>query len=256
MKNYGVTFPPPLRQRRDRPLVIAHRGNRVLAPENSRAAFDLALAQGADALETDLRLTKDRQIVCLHDATVDRTTDGSGRVADLTLAAIQRLRLRGPGQDRYPDERVLTLDELLAAYAGRTYFLLELKEPAFTQAADVPLLVEALAAHHALDRIILASFSRAILDTVVAAADHPFVTAPIIVFNPWPPARYPMLGAWWPVLVVNPLYVWLCHRRGQVFCPLDPRPEPRLRYYVRLGVDCVLSDDPGQTLRALAGGGR
>ncbi len=227
------------------PFVIAHRGNRVHAPENSMAAFRMALDQGVDALETDLRLTKDRAIVCMHDPTVDRTTDGTGAVAGMTLAELKRLRLRGT------DEHIPTLDELLAAFADRTYFLLEIKAPAFRDPADVPLLAAVLAAHAALERVILASFDTAILDTIRAAADYPFVTAPIIATNPWPPAKYPMLGAWWPLLYVNPVYVWLCHRRGQIFCPLDPTPEPRLRYYLRLGVDCVLTDDPGVTIAAL-----
>lgn len=57
------------------PFILAHRGARAHAPENTLPAFNLALEQGADAIETDLRITRDRVIVCIHDATVDRTTD-------------------------------------------------------------------------------------------------------------------------------------------------------------------------------------
>lgn len=253
--DYGVTLPEQFQEKQGRPFVIAHRGNRVQAPENSMAAFRLALAQGAVALETDLRLTRDREIVLMHDDTLDRTTDHSGAVADMTLDEIKQARVTGRGLEAYPqsypDERVPTLDEFLAEFAEQTYFLLEIKAPAFKNRADVPLLYEALRRHHALDRAIIASFDTGILDGFLAH-EHPFVVAPIMAMNWWPPKRYPMLGVWYPWLFANPAYVAICHRRGQIFCPLDPTPEPRLRYYLWLGVDFVLSDDPSVTVPALA----
>ncbi len=73
------------------PLVIAHQGGRGLWPENTLFAFEHAEALGADVLEMDLRTTRDGRIVVMHDATVDRTTDGRGRVADLTLEEVRKL---------------------------------------------------------------------------------------------------------------------------------------------------------------------
>ena len=61
-----------------KPYVMAHRGNRVACPENTLASFRRALADGADLLETDLHLSSDGRLVCIHDATVDRTTNGKG----------------------------------------------------------------------------------------------------------------------------------------------------------------------------------
>lgn len=103
-------------------LVIAHRGASAERPEQTRAAYALALAQGADGLECDVRLTADGHVVCFHDATVDRTLGGTGAVADLTLA---QLRERG-------GDELLTLDELLgmARAAERPVILaIELKHP-------------------------------------------------------------------------------------------------------------------------------
>ena len=74
-----------------KPYLLAHRGNRVRCPENTLAAFRQALADGADALETDLHLTADGVFVCIHDALVDRTTDGRGPVAGMTLAELRTL---------------------------------------------------------------------------------------------------------------------------------------------------------------------
>jgi glycerophosphoryl diester phosphodiesterase len=74
-----------------RPLVIAHRGGAGLWPENTAHAFERAAAVGADVLEMDLHSTSDGALVIIHDATVDRTTNGTGRVGDLTLAELKRL---------------------------------------------------------------------------------------------------------------------------------------------------------------------
>jgi glycerophosphoryl diester phosphodiesterase len=73
------------------PWVVAHRGGAALAPENTLEAFEKALVLGVDVLEMDLRFSADGAIVVVHDATVDRTTNGRGRVADLTLAELQDL---------------------------------------------------------------------------------------------------------------------------------------------------------------------
>ena len=75
----------------DRPLVIAHRGGAAQWPENTLYAFRNAIESGADALEFDVHATSDGELVVIHDATVDRTTDGSGRVDGMTWAALQEL---------------------------------------------------------------------------------------------------------------------------------------------------------------------
>lgn len=75
----------------DRPLVIAHQGGEHLAPSNTLVSFLYGYELGADVLEFDIHMTKDGHLVAIHDATVDRTTDGSGRVNDMTLAEIKKL---------------------------------------------------------------------------------------------------------------------------------------------------------------------
>src|SRR5213594_3703990 len=71
-------------------LVIAHRGASAAAPESTLAAFRLAAKLGADGIELDVRGTADGQLVVIHDASVDRTTDGSGKIAALTLEQLHR----------------------------------------------------------------------------------------------------------------------------------------------------------------------
>ena len=71
--------------------IFAHRGASAHAPENTLASFELAIRQGADAIELDAKLTADGQVVVLHDRTVDRTTNGSGEVNHLNLAQLRML---------------------------------------------------------------------------------------------------------------------------------------------------------------------
>ena len=73
------------------PIIFAHRGASAHAPENTLAAFELALEQGADGIELDVKLSADGQVIVIHDATVDRTTDGMGPVSELTLGELRGL---------------------------------------------------------------------------------------------------------------------------------------------------------------------
>ena len=97
-------------------LRLAHRGDWRVAPENSLAAFRAAIAQGADGIEMDSELTADGQLVLMHDDTVDRTTNGKGRVAEMTLAEIRKLDAGAWFDSAFRGERIPTLEELAAAY--------------------------------------------------------------------------------------------------------------------------------------------
>src|SRR2546427_726744 len=109
------------------PLIIAHRGDSAHVPENTLAAFAAALEEGADLVEFDVQLTKDGQVVVIHDATVDRTTTGRGRVRDLTLAEIRVLSAGYPSRfaDTHRGERVPSLGEALAMLKDRARVMVE-----------------------------------------------------------------------------------------------------------------------------------
>jgi glycerophosphoryl diester phosphodiesterase len=116
-------------QTRRRVAWAAHRGGAALWPENSLLAFRNAIASGADLLEFDVRLAGDGEVVVIHDAHVDRTTDGAGRVDETSAAALAQLRLRAP-DGSLSDERLPTLGRVLelAAPTG-VGLLLEIKDP-------------------------------------------------------------------------------------------------------------------------------
>lgn len=109
------------------PQVIGHRGASRVAPENTLAAFRLAWEEGADGIETDLRLTRDEHIVCLHDATTGRTTGRDIAVADATLAELRRLDAGGWKGSRWRGEPIPTLAEVLALSPPGKRLFLEIK---------------------------------------------------------------------------------------------------------------------------------
>ena len=111
--------------------VYAHRGGAGLAPENTLAAFRKAMELGVDAMEMDLHVTRDGEIVVIHDETVDRTTDGRGIVADLTLDELRRWDAGGKFAPAFRGERIPTLREVIdlvtASGNTRIRLILELK---------------------------------------------------------------------------------------------------------------------------------
>src|SRR5512135_1831254 len=112
---------------RSQPLVIAHRGSSASAPENTLAAFQLAVEQEADAIELDVDLTRDGHVVVMHDATIDRTTDGHGRVTELTLAEIRGVDAGAWKAAAFDGERVPLLEEVFEAMGQRVLINVEIK---------------------------------------------------------------------------------------------------------------------------------
>ena len=109
-----------------RPTIFAHRGASAHAPENTLAAFELALAQGAEGIELDAKLSADGHVVVIHDATVDRTTDGHGRVKDMSLADLRSLGAGLFFAEKYRGEKVPTLEEVFEALGKRIFINVEL----------------------------------------------------------------------------------------------------------------------------------
>lgn len=238
------------RQRRGKPFVVAHRGVPGRLAENTLRSFDLALQHGAFALETDLRFTKDDQIVCFHDETLNRTTNGEGYVRDHTLAEIKRLRTHQPETNQPGSDTVPTLIELMQHVQSATPLLLELKDSLFQDRQYARRLIDTLAAYDMIGMCAIISFKPAHVATVEALCPA-LPTGAITLMNPFPQRGTELLGPVWPLLYANPLYVGLAHRYGSVVCPLDTTPEKRMGYYLRLGVDAVLADDPAAAIAAM-----
>lgn len=241
-------MPPAILNKR-KPYIMAHRGASDHAPENTLGSFRLALEAGADILETDLWFTADGQLVCHHDDTAARMTGDRRTIASMTLAEVRALRVRSPFDDRFPDEQIPTLEELLALTPPDIVLAVELKDPRFREVSYAQRLAAQVAERIQQQTILAISFEMPWLKAVKAAsADFP--TGHITLRNPFPVQPTDVLGPFWPLLVMNPLYVKMAHRQGKWVCPLDPGLHQRLPRYLRMGVDAVLTNDPAAT-RAL-----
>src|SRR5207245_4058053 len=120
------------------PLVIAHRGDSSHRPENTLASFAAGLETGAAIVEFDVHLTRDGEVVVIHDETIDRTTDGRGEVKQMTLAEIRRFSAGYPSRfgSAYAGERVPTLAETLGLLRERAHAMIESKPEAVTDDAE------------------------------------------------------------------------------------------------------------------------
>lgn len=141
------------------PLVIAHRGSSLDAPENTLAAFLLAVEQGADAVELDVAVCASGDLVVIHDSTVNRTTSGSGKVTDLPLREIKSFDSGSWFNERFKGEPIPTLNEVFETIGRKCLINVELKNfrtPFDTLADQVAQLV---IRHNLQQRVFFSSFN-------------------------------------------------------------------------------------------------
>jgi glycerophosphoryl diester phosphodiesterase len=149
-----------------RPLLIAHRGASADAPENTIAAFELALDQGADGLELDIHLSADGHPVVIHDFTLERTTDGAGPVSARSVRELKRLDAGGWRDRRFEGQRVQTLQEILERFRDRARFWLELKGGPPLYPGLEERVVSTIEIYDVVDRVLVQSFDPAAIGEV------------------------------------------------------------------------------------------
>ncbi|MDE5416283.1 glycerophosphodiester phosphodiesterase [Alkalihalobacterium chitinilyticum] len=163
----------------ERPMVIAHQGGEHLAPSNTIVAFEQARQLGVDVIEFDVHITKDEQLVAIHDSTVDRTTDGEGSVAELTLEEIQQLDagyyfqdLDGEYSFRGKGITIPTVEEIFDNFSEMK-MVIELKatNPPSSHQVMSELLWELLQRYELEERVLIASFDHSIIEAFDELAD-------------------------------------------------------------------------------------
>ncbi len=233
------------------PVIIAHRGASAYAPENTLASFELALRQGADAIELDAKLTADGHVVVIHDQTVDRTTANTGRVKELPLAALRKMDAGSHFDIAFKGEPVPSLEEVLKAVGQLTYTNIELTN--YTSPGDqLPQKVAELVKRLKLSRrVFFSSFNPLALLRIHRLL--PEAPIGLLAFPGWK-------GAWarsWPgrALIhyqnlhpemsdVSPQLVQSVHQRQhKLFVYTVNRKEDMQRLF-DLGVDGIFTDDP------------
>lgn len=154
-----------IRQKKDF-VLIAHRGASDVAPENTLAAIARALEGPAQYIEIDIHQTRDQQVVVMHDATVNRTTNGRGAIADLTLAELRQLDAGSWFNAAFSQEKVPTLEEVLRLVNGRKKLLIEIKKGQNYYKGIEKATLELIRKHQARDWTLIQSFYDPVLARV------------------------------------------------------------------------------------------
>lgn len=146
-------------------LVIAHRGANKYAPQNTLAAFKKAYELGCDGFETDVHITKDGKVVICHNYTIDETSTGKGKVADMTLDELKGYDFGSYYSKKFEGTEIPTLDEFLSFVETTDISVLniEIKSPKEAETAIVKETIKAVKGHNLFDRLLISSFDPKLL---------------------------------------------------------------------------------------------
>ena len=239
------------------PLILGHRGASADAPENTLAAFRLALAQGADGVELDVTLSADDVPVVIHDDTLERTTTGAGRVHDFTLAQLKQLDAGYPAKfgQQFAGERLPTLAEVFADIGARAIINVELKRDPSAEQALAAKALALIREHGMTQRVIVSSFHYENLRRVRAlAAELPLG----LLYDPAEPWR--IAQAWLTAGVraeahhpyfplFNAATRGLYRARGARVNVWTVNSEADLRAQMALGVEGLITNVPALAVR-------
>lgn len=231
-----------------RTLNIAHRGASVDTPENTLAAFEKARELGADGIEFDVQLCADGTPVVIHDATVDRTTNGSGRVAEMTLMELKQLDAGTWFDPAFADQRIPTLEETLAAVGSELLLNIELKGHGLWERRLARAVVDLVERYHLAERVVVSSFNPLLLHRAQTIAPQiptgllyiwPFFPRVARLFSPRPyAAMHPSVAA-----LSQDHADWIRHHdyRIHVWTVDDPIDMRRL---IGWGVNAIITNRP------------
>ncbi len=238
------------------PLVIAHRGASKVAPENTLPAFAKAIELGADMLELDLQLSYDRRFVVMHDETVNRTTNGRGKVSELTLGDLRELDAGSWFGARYAGTPIPTLEEVCQLARGRISLNLELKGGARRLAQMAPVLLRILRENELLERTLISSFDPETL--LLMAREAPQLPRAYLYVISWFKTGEEKLG---PLALtalhpehhlVSQSQIAAAHQRGMVVNTWTvDEPKEALKLW-RWGIDGIITNVPDQIAATLA----
>jgi glycerophosphoryl diester phosphodiesterase len=239
------------------PILLAHRGDKTHAPENTLPAFEQAIRKGADGVELDAKLTADGHVIVMHDAAVDRTTDGQGLVSTLTLEAIRKLDAGRWFDEKFSGAKVPLLEEVFETVGKDKLINVELKSNFGVGDGLVCKVAELLNRHNNHGQIILSSFFPS--DLKAAARIMPEVSRALLALSGaaglWARSFGFMFGDYQAlhpnISNATREQVQRVHRlkrRVHVWTANTPEEVIRLRDW---GFDGILTDDPLMAVRAL-----
>ena len=240
--------------------IIAHRGANRKAPQNTLPAFRQAIEDGADGFETDVHLTKDGVPVICHNYTIDKTSDGAGEISSFTLAELKRFDFGAYFSEEFRGTPLPTLDEFLELVAPTDAEIIniELKCPKGRMFELVSKTLQSVRRHGVLDRVVISSFSPAILKTVKDIEPrcktgflHPTQSPSVcraVFLEPYTILKSTGADCAHPAsITVTKFSVWMEHKMGLKVNVWTVNDEPTIRYLLTCGVDGIITDRPDTT---------
>lgn len=234
----------------NRPIIFAHRGASAYAPENTLAAFKLAERQGAEAIELDAKLTKDGQVVVIHDQTVNRTTGADGLVSQLTLEELRKLDAGSHFDEAFKNELIPTLTEVFEGVGENIFINIELTN--YTNINNLlPKEVAVLIKDHQLqNRVLLSSFNPLSLIRIRRYLPHaqlgllalPGIPGSLARSRVGHLLRYQCLHS--ELKDVTPALVKNIHKRACRIHVYTVNKAEDMRRLYNWGVDGIFTDDP------------
>ena len=240
-----------------RPIIFAHRGDLAHAPENTLPSFQQALQKGADGVELDAKLTADGHVIVIHDPTLDRTTDGKGRVAASTLEVIRKLDAGAWFNEKFAGTKVPLLEEVFETVGRDKMINIELTNYASPRDGLVLKVSELIKRHNNQSQILFSSFFPSNLK--IAAQTLPAVPRGLLAMpglvGLWARSFGFMFGDYQAlhphISNASREQVQRAHRlkrRVHVWTANTPEEIARLKEW---GVDGIFTDDPQTAVRAL-----
>lgn len=238
------------------PIAIAHRGDKRFAPENTLSAFRQAADKGADAIEFDVKLTSDGRVIVLHDKTVDRTTNGTGKAADLSLAELKKLDAGVLFPFQFPGEKIPTLEEVFESVGERLHLNIELTNYSTIYDNLVEKVVELVKDFKMMEKVFFSSFSTRNL--LIAQRLLPEVPRGLLTLPG-------LLGFWGRAFgwrgdysALNPYYsdinnrlIARIHSAGKSVIAWTVNNEADVKRMIDISVDGIITDDPQSVLKYL-----
>ncbi len=241
-----------------KPVIFAHRGACALAPENTIASFELAVAHGADAVELDAKLSRDGVVMVIHDPTLERTTNGKGKVNEFTLKELKTLDAGSKFEANFSGEKIPTLEEVFEHVGNKLLVNVELTNYKSPQDDLIPRVVQLVKEQNMQHRVLFSSFLpknlikvRALLpEAAVAQLSLPGLPGMITRSDFMRPVSPEIIH---PYLTdVSARYVRTEHSKGRRVHVWTVNQERDLRRMLELKVDGIFTDDPQKAIRLLA----
>ena len=232
------------------PIIIGHRGACALAPENTISSFKLAVEHGADFIELDAKLSLDGEVMVIHDQTVDRTTDGTGRVNQLTCSQLKALDAGSKFDKKFKGEKIPTLDEVFKAVGKQVYVNIELTNYSSKNDDLVKKVVEVVKSNQMEKRVLFSSFiprNLRLIHEMLPEAPVAILclvgvtgifTRSFLLTNVSPNFIHPYL------MDVTKRLVEKEHTRGRKVNVWTVNAEKDIRRMIKAGVDGIFTDDP------------